>query len=339
MKRLSLLIVYIFASTLTVIESPKASSKGDFVTWINGVRAEALQLGIRSEVIEDLLDNVQQNRRVIKRDRSQAEFKLTLKTYRKRVITLTNIDVGRKKASKHQDLLKAVALKYGVQPRFILAIWGIETRYGAVEANVPLISSLATLAYDARRSKFFRNQLFDTMRMVNKGYIDSNSLFGSWAGAMGQPQFMPSSYLAFAQDFDGDGRRDIWKNEGDVFASIANYLAQHGWNSEMTWGRRVQAPAPLRVLLGNPSIRAAPGCRAKTSARKKLNEWQKLGVRRTDGTDLPKANLSAALVLPDGQNGEAYLVYRNYAAIMAYNCAHLYAITVGMLADRIGRVE
>ncbi|MEC9206569.1 MAG: lytic murein transglycosylase, partial [Pseudomonadota bacterium] len=196
MKRLSLLILYLFAGTLSVMESAKASSKGDFKTWVNGVRAEALQLGIRSEVVEELLANVKQNRRVIKRDRSQAEFKLTLKTYRQRVITPTNISVGRNKASKHQDLLKAVALRYGVQPRFILAIWGIETRYGAVEANVPLISSLATLAYDARRSKFFRKQLLDTMRMVNRGYIDANSLFGSWAGAMGQPQFMPSSYLA-----------------------------------------------------------------------------------------------------------------------------------------------
>ena len=136
-----------------------------------GVRAEALQLGIRSEVVDELLANIKQNRRVIKRDRSQAEFKLTLKTYQQRVITPTNISVGRNKASKHQELLRAVALRYGVQPtRFILAIWGIETRYGAVEADVPLISSLATLAYDARRSKFFRKQLLDTLRMVNRGY-------------------------------------------------------------------------------------------------------------------------------------------------------------------------
>ena len=160
-----------------------------------------------------------------------------------------------------------MALRYGVQPRFILAIWGIETRYGAVEANVPLISSLATLAYDARRSKFFRKQLLDTMRMVNRGYIDANSLFGSWAGAMGQPQFMPSSYLAFAQDFDGDGRRDIWKNEGDVFASIANYLGQHGWNSKQL-GTEGAGSIISYSLLGSPSRRAAPGCRAKTSARK-----------------------------------------------------------------------
>ena len=208
-----------------------------------------------------------------------------------------------------------------------------------MEANVPLVSSLATLAYDARRSKFFRKQLFDTLQMVNKGYIGSDSLFGSWAGAMGQPQFMPSSYLAFAQDFDGDGKRDIWKNEGDVFASIANYLAKHGWNENLTWGRRVQAPKSLIASLGEPSRRAAPGCRARTSERKKLSEWQALGVRRADGTDLPTRDLAAALVLPDGAEGEAYIVYRNYAAIMAYNCAHLYAVTVGTLADAIGSVR
>jgi membrane-bound lytic murein transglycosylase B len=218
-----------------------------------------------------------------------------------------------------------------------MAIWGIETRYGAVEANVPLVSSLATLAYDARRSKFFRKQLFDTLQMVNKGYIGADSLFGSWAGAMGQPQFMPSSYLAYAQDFDGDGRRDIWKNKADVFASIANYLARHGWNENLTWGRMVLAPASLVKSLGKPSRRL--GCRARTSEQKKLSEWQELGLRRADGTDLPAADLSAALVLPDGPQGEAYIVYRNYAAIMAYNCAHLYAITVGTLADSIGTVK
>ena len=339
MKRLTFLLAGLAVTALSFSDDVRAKSKGDFQSWLAGVRAEALTKGIRPDLVDRLLMDVQPNRRVIKRDRSQAEFKLTLGIYRKRVVTPTNIAVGRKKAAKHLDLLKAVAAKYGVQPRFILAIWGIETRYGAVEANVPLVSSLATLAYDARRSKFFRKQLLDTLQMVNKGYIGADSLFGSWAGAMGQPQFMPSSYLAFAQDFDGDGRRDIWKNEGDVFASIANYLAKHGWNDNLTWGRQVTAPASLIASLGKPSRRAAPGCRARTSGTKTLSEWQTLGVRRADGTDLPTRNLSAALVLPDGPEGEAFIVYRNYAAIMAYNCAHLYAVTVGTLADNIGRVK
>lgn len=322
--------------TSPVMGQVEPSPKGDFDTWLQGIREEALQRGIRPEVVAEALADVKPNRRVIKRDRSQSEFKLTLSTYLGRVVTPRNIKVGAAKARKHRKLLDAVAAKYGVQPRFILAIWGIETRYGAVKADVPLISSLATLAYDARRSKFFKRQLFATLQMVNRGYIDVNSLFGSWAGAMGQPQFMPSSYMAFAQDFDGDGRRDIWKNEGDVFASIANYLAKHKWNDKQTWGRKVEIPAGLVKTFAKPTRRAAPGCRARTYPQKTLSEWQELGVRRLGGRDLPARDLKAALVLPDGPTGkDAYLVYRNYSAIMAYNCAHLYAVTVGTLGDRI----
>ena len=312
------------------------NTSGDFKTWLQSIREEALQSGIRPEVVAQALSDVRLNRRVIKRDRSQAEFKLNLSTYLGRVVTPLNIKAGAAKARKHRALLDAVAAKYRVQPRFILAIWGIETRYGAVKADVPLISSLATLAFDARRSNFFKRQLFASLQMVNRGYIDVKSLFGSWAGAMGQPQFMPSSYLAYARDFDGDGRRDIWKNKGDVFASIANYLAKHGWNDSQTWGRKVEIPSGLVESFGNPTRRAAPGCRARTYPRKALSEWQELGVRRLSGRDLPSRALRAALVLPDGPNGtDAYLVYRNYSAIMAYNCAHLYAVTVGTLGDHI----
>ena len=156
---------------------------------------------------------------------------------------------------------------------------------------------------------------------------------------VGKPYRIKNTWYYPAEDFDGDGRRDIWKNEGDVFASIANYLAKHGWNDNLTWGRKVMVPSSLIASLGKPTRRAAPGCRARTSERQKLSEWQALGLRRADGSDLPTADLSAALVLPDGPKGEAYIVYRNYAAIMAYNCAHLYAVTVGTLADRIGSVK
>jgi membrane-bound lytic murein transglycosylase B len=313
-----------------------AQDKPPFEVWLEGVRAEAIERGIKPEIANAALTGIQPMRRIIQRDRNQSEFKLTLNTYLNRVVTQNNVAAGKRKAREHAALLAAVGKKYGVQPRFILAIWGIETRYGAVTADVPLITSLATLAYDARRSTFFRKQLFDALQMVNRGYIGLDSLFGSWAGAMGQPQFMPSSYLAFAQDFDGDGKRDIWKNEGDVFASIANYLAKHGWRDDLTWGRPVKAPAAVLQSLGEPGRRAAPGCRARTSEQKPLSEWQALGVRRMNGGDLPGRDLNAALVLPDGTKGRAYLVYRNYAAIMAYNCAHLYAVTVGTLADQIG---
>ncbi len=309
----------------------------DFGTWLDGVRAEARQLGISEKIIQSALKDVQPVRRIIERDRNQAEDKLTLAICLNRVVNKRTIDRGRDMARKHRDLLAQVSKKYGVQSRVVLAIWGIETRFGAVKANVPIIPSIATLAFDKRRSKYFRSQLIAILKMLDRGYIEQKNLLGSWAGAMGQPQFMPSSYLAYAQDFDGDGRRDIWKNTGDVLASIANYLAVHGWKPDMTWGRAVQVPEGLPGRLGKFTRRAARGCRARTSEPRRLSEWQAAGVRRIDGSDLPTRDLSAVLVIPDGPAGkESFLVYRNYAAIMGYNCAHLYAVTVGILSDKIG---
>lgn len=335
--RRGLPIAFVIASLLASVPAPAADLEDRFTTWLNEVRTEARERGISENVIQSALKDIKPVERIIKRDRNQSEFKLTLPIYMKRVVTPLNIRRGRGLAKKHSALLSKVAKKYGVQPRVILAIWGIETRFGAVKANVPVIPSVATLAFDRRRSKYFRSQLFATLLMLDRGYIELENLKGSWAGAMGQPQFMPSSYLAYAQDFDGDGRRDIWKNTGDVFASIANYLAKHGWRSDMTWGRAVRIPDGLLDKLGPLKRRAAPGCRARTSAQKRLSEWQSQGVRRSDGGNLPTRDLKAVLVKPEGvAKNEAFLVYRNYAAIMAYNCAHLYAVTVGVLSDRIG---
>lgn len=310
-----------------------------FATFLDGVRDEALKRGFRQETVESALAGVKPLRRIIERDRSQAEFKLTLETYRGRVVTPQNITRGQQMLIRHRALLDEVARRFKVQPRFILAIWGIETRYGAVEANVPLIPALATLAFDVRRSQFFRNQLFDALTILDRGYIGLDRLYGSWAGAMGQPQFMPTSYLHYAVDFDGDGKRDIWKNEGDVFGSIANYLAKHGWRDDLTWGREVRLPTDIAEETIAMTERAAPGCRAMTSVRRTLPEWQALGLRRVDGGNLPTRDIPAALVLPEGRTGPAFLVYANYAAIMAYNCAHLYAVTVGTLSDRIGEAK
>ena len=332
-------LICIWTVTSAIWSMPVHAQNREFLVWLEGVKAEARQIGISENIIKSALTGVQPVARIIKRDRNQSEFKLTLSIYKKRVVTPKNVQRGKRKAQQHLELLKRISKKYGVQSRFILAIWGIETRFGAVKANVPLIPSIATLAYDRRRSKYFRKQLISVLQMLDRGYIEQNNLLGSWAGAMGQPQFMPSSYLAYAQDFDGDGRRDIWKNTGDVLASIANYLAEHGWRPGITWGREVTVPSHLIKILGKFSRRAAPGCRAKTSERKPLTEWQKLGVRRIDNSDLPLNDLYAALVIPDGTNGKkTYLVYRNYASIMSYNCAHLYAVTVGILSDRIGKM-
>lgn len=306
-----------------------------FSVWLQDLRQEAKIRGISDKVIGEALANVRPMRRIIERDRNQAEFKLTLGTYSTRVISQKNIKIGRNKAKLLADTLEAVERRFKVQRRFILSIWGIETRFGLVKANIPVIPAVATLAFDKRRSKYFRAQVFAVLEMLEKGYIDLEKLKGSWAGAMGQPQFMPSSYLAYAADFDGDGKRDIWNNTGDVLASIANYLSKHGWNNAMTWGRAVSVPSSLPVFNSKLSRRAAPGCRARTSKMLSLPEWQALGVRKVNGANLPSRNIVGALVFPDGVNGSVYITYDNYAAIMAYNCAHHYAVTVGLLSDKI----
>jgi len=325
----------VFLCSVCISPHAQAILEDPFSIWLQDVRQEAKTRGISDKVIGEALANIKPMRRIIDRDRNQAEFKLTLSTYSKRVISQKNIKIGKNKAKLLADTLEAVEKRFKVQRRFILSIWGIETRFGLVQANVPVIPAVATLAFDKRRSKYFRAQVFSVLEMLEKGYIDLENLKGSWAGAMGQPQFMPSSYLAYAADFDGDGRRDIWNNTGDVLASIANYLSKHGWNNTMTWGRAVSVPSSTPDWDSQLSRRAAPGCRARTSKILPLPEWQALGVRKVNGTDLPPRNIAGALVFPDGANGSAFITYNNYSAIMAYNCAHHYAITVGLLSDKI----
>ena len=312
-----------------------------FKEWLADVIKEAIEVkGINPDLVEKAFKDVEPVERIVQRDRKQAEFVLTYDTYLSRVAKPETINGGKANYAKYRAELEAVAKKYGVQPRFILAHWAIETRYGKVRGTMPVIPALATLAWDRRRSKFFRTQLFDALTMLDKGYIDLERMKGSWAGAMGQPQFIPSSYLAYAQDFDGDGYRDIWQTEIDVFASIANYLAQHGWSDDQTWGREVSVPSGFASKLEEMKRTKRSGCRAidKMTVSKPLSEWQDAGVRRADGRDLPVRDLQASLVMPDGAEGRAFLVYRNYHSILRYNCAHHYGLTVGFLADQIGNL-
>jgi membrane-bound lytic murein transglycosylase B len=329
---LLLLIFNFFLSSATLAQS---NTSDGFETWLEGVRQEARSKGVSEKTISEALSSVKPLRRIIERDRNQAEFKLTLEQYSSRVVSDKNIKTGRAKSDLHKSLLENIERRFGVQRRFILAIWGIETRFGFVEANVPVIPAVSTLAFDRRRSKYFRAQIFAVLEMLDRGLIDLKNLKGSWAGAMGQPQFMPTSYLAYAVDFDGDGRRDIWNNIGDTLGSIANYLKQHGWNNNLTWGREVSTPNSILETIGPAERRAAPGCRARTSQRLSLKEWGQYGIRRAGGDDLPTRDILASLVLPDGSEGRRFLVYSNYQAIMAYNCAHHYAVTVGLLSDKL----
>jgi membrane-bound lytic murein transglycosylase B len=260
---------------------------------------------------------------VVELDRRQPEFTLTLEQYLSRVVSERRVRKGRQRLVKHREILREVSAKFGVQPRFILALWGIETDYGRLKGGFSVIPALATLAYDGRRSAYFRKELFNALTIIDQGHITAENMIGSWAGAMGQNQFMPSSFLRYAVDYDGDGRRDIWTNTKDVFASTANYLHRVGWRDDQTWGRAVRIPDGFDPgLLG-------------LKVKKALAEWQALGVRRSDGTDLPSRNLTASLVRPGKDKGPVFVVYGNYRAILKWNRAHFFATAVGQLADRI----
>lgn len=307
----------------------------DFATFLHSVREEALALGISPDLVERALTNLEPSPTVIQRDQTQAEVVLTVDQYIQRRLTPSVVRTARQMAARHRLLLARVSQKYEVPPRILVAVWGLESNFGRFIGVRPTIQALATLAWEGRRGEFFRGELMNALEIVDRGYIGLDQLRGSWAGAMGQPQFMPSSYLKWAQDFDGDGDRDIWRSQGDVFASIANYLKEHGWSNDWTWGREVRLTKnDLDGLRRTVGMRDE-GCRAERELtnRLPLAKWHALGVRTAAGGALPKVDLEASL-LHSGKR--AYLVYPNYEALLEYNCAHSYALAVALLADRIG---
>ena len=296
-----------------------------FTQWREGVRNEALSLGISPATFEAAFADVEPIPRIIELDRSQPEVTLTFAQYVERVVPESRVAKGRELLAEHRDLLEPIGREYGVPPRFIVALWGIETNFGQYLGGFPVIAALATLAHDGRRSAYFRQELLNALRILEDGHITTDAMMGSWAGAMGQSQFMPSSFVRYAVDHDGDGKRDIWGTQGDVFASAANYLAQTGWRAGETWGRHVALPAGFDHALTGLEV------------KKTLAEWQALGLRRADGGDLPQAAISGSVVLPGGEGGPAYLVYDNYRTIMRWNRSFYFATSVGLLADGIGR--
>jgi membrane-bound lytic murein transglycosylase B len=310
-----------------------AAAPQPFEAWLAELRAEALTRGIRPEVLDAAFADMQPVEQILERDRTQAEFALDLTSYLKRRLTRRAVQTAQQMHTEHHDLLSAVGKKYGVQPRVITAVWGLESNFGRFAGVRPTIPALATLAYDPCRATLFRKELFSALEIVNRGDIELERLKGSWAGALGQPQFMPSTYLEFAQDFDGDGRRDIWSSQADVFASVAHYLKEHGWSDKATWGREVKLSPAARAKV-NALPRRSEGCRAERALTTPLplKEWTKLGVRTTAGTALPASAIEASMVT-DGTR--YFLVYKNYEALLAYNCATSYAISIGMLSDRL----
>ena len=305
-----------------------AAIPANWPQWLAELRTEAAAAGIRESILAEALDGLNPDPEILERDRKQAEFTMTAPQYLTKVVSDAKVKRGKEMAAKHQELLARIGAKYGVQPRFILAIWGVESFYGTYTGKKPVIASLATLAFDRRRSKFFRRQLMASLEMANRGLIEVSNMKGSWAGAMGQPQFIPTSYLAYAVDEDGDGRRDIWSSEADIFGSIANYLSKHGWDANQTWGRAIQVPDKIRQQWGSIAKRDMTG-------DKGLQEWAKRGVRRADGSGLPSPNIATRLVAPDGSKGVFFATYGNFRRIMRYNPSYLYALAIGTLSDRI----
>ena len=296
----------------------------NFAEWREGVRSEALDLGISPATFDAAFSGIEPIPRIIELDRSQPETTITFAQYLERVVPDSRVAQGRELLATHRALLEPIGREYGVPPRFIVALWGIETSFGKFLGGFPVIGALATLAHDGRRSAYFRQELLEALRILEDGHITPEAMVGSWAGAMGQSQFMPSSFVRYAVDHDGDGKRDIWGTHADVFASAANYLAQAGWREGETWGRQVQLPAGFDQALADLKV------------KKPLAEWQELGLRRANGADLPQAAMSGSVVLPGGEEGPAYLVYDNYRTIMRWNRSFYFATSVGLLADRIG---
>ena len=316
------IIMLTFVSSVHMVHAQGAKEQS-FHEWLKGVRREARAAGVSPEILDRAFRRLKPVPRVIKLDRSQPESKLSFEQYLNRLVSGKTVWDGRRLYLEHRDLLKKIGDQYGVEPQYIVALWGIETRYGRITGGYPVIAALATLAYDGRRSAFFRKELIRALKILEEGHIDVKDMDGSWAGAMGQVQFMPSSFVSYAVDYDGDGRRDIWDNVPDALASAANYLSRSGWKKNQGWGNKVSLPAGFsKNLVGE-------------SSRKTIKKWQQLGV--TGKGVAGKPDLRAYLVQPNKTGGPTFLAYPNYRVILKWNRSNYFAIAVGTLADRIAK--
>lgn len=315
------LAVFLFSSLAALI--PSAHARQDFSTWLGNFKREAAAQGISQQTIQAALSDIQPLQRVIELDRKQPEHKITFAQYKKNVVNAQRIRQGRELIRTHARTLYAVEQAYGVPPQYVVALWGIETNFGGNTGGFQVVPALATLAWEGRRADFFESELLKALKIIDQGHISASAMKGSWAGAMGQNQFMPSSFLSFAVDGDGDGRRDIWNTTTDVFASTANYLNKSGWRSGERWGRRVRLPTTFPEQLVSPKI------------VKPLSYWKSLGVTDARGHPLPSEDMDASIVAPDGLGGETYIVYGNYRTIMKWNRSTYFATSVGLLADAI----
>ncbi|WP_286739916.1 lytic murein transglycosylase [Pseudoalteromonas sp. UBA2102] len=315
-----------------------AKTQAEFQTYLSDLKQEAIAKGYDSKLIDDAFATASYKEKVVSADKNQPEVKETLETYLPKRVPQWKIDRARKLYAENKDVLEQVAKEFGVQARFIVALWGLESNFGTIQGGHNVISSLVTLAFDGRREALYKRQLWAALDILKSGHISLDKFKGSWAGAMGQTQFMPTSFNAYAVDYNNDGRKDIWTTKEDAFASIANYLKQEGWNDSLTWGRQVKLPENFdsKYVLKRGTKTRKQWLEYWNDSERSLADWQALGVRKADGSDLPNVDVRAALVMPDDINGRMYLAYDNYKVFMHWNRSYYFATSVGYLSDRIG---
>lgn len=318
------LMVSITTGTVAAQEAPPAKNdQRSFQQWLEEYGNASLEAGIKPVTVERAFDGVVFNQRVIELNNRQPEFSTPVWQYLERVVTPERVERGQELMVEHRALLARIARHYGVSPKFVVAIWGLETRYGEVMGDFAVIEALATLGFEGRRRDYGRAQLLAALRILDQGHVTAENMLGSWAGAMGQTQFIPSTYLNYAVDFDGDGVRNLWTSVPDALASTAHYLQAVGWQPGVRWGREVRVPDGFDWSLSS------------SGHRKTVLGWSRLGVLKADGSALPQSDLSAELLIPAGHRGPTFLVYDNFRAIKRYNNSTAYALAVGYLADRI----
>lgn len=283
----------------------------------------ARQQGVADNTINKALLTASLQSKVIEYDRNQPEFVRTFPDYVSKRVNDWRINKGREMLKEHKDLLQSLHQTYGIPPHYLVAFWGLETNFGQYKGKMPIVASLATLACDERRSEFFTKELLKALQLIEKEKINPEEMVGSWAGAMGHTQFMPSAYLNYALDGDNDGKADLWNSVPDALTSAANFLKGLGWKPGFRWGREVKLPSDFNYqFIGR-------------GTQKSLTEWHNLGVTKADGTPLGTAEIQSSVLLPAGHEGPAFVIYDNFAVIMRWNFSEFYAIAVGYLADRL----
>jgi len=323
MSQLTSILAGIVIATALALPRSTAAQTSDFGACVARIEALAMERGISQATTSRVLPTVRPLERVIRADRNQPEFVATFADYLGRRVTANRVATGRALLAEHADLLRSLTARYGVPAQYLVAFWGLESNFGGVLGNVPVFDALGTLACDQRRSDYFTTEFIHALSIVERGDVEPARMIGSWAGAMGQTQFMPSVYLEHAADGDGDGRVDIWASAPDALASAARFLAGLGWESGYRWGREVLLPQGFDYT------------RAGLREAQSLADWRALGIRDANGDSVPALDVRAALLVPAGSSGPAFLVYDNFRVIMRWNNSEFFALTIGHLADRI----